>query len=1253
MLSLHAHTSFVLLLMAHVASGYPAPASADEKDIVRDRQLEKQFEAGKKWAIVIGVNEYVDPTIPNLRFGVADAHLVADTLQKNCGYEEQRILRMTDDQPKRHLQPLRTNMHIQVAEWLKKARPGDTIFVYFSGHGFLDDRGQKFLALGDCQRNALGLSSIRADELRDMLHQCSATQKLLVLDCCHAGGQKGDQPGPSSEEIGASFADAEGLITLASCGRDEFSYEWDEKGHGLFTWHLAQGLSGSADRDDDGVVDSDEIYSYVYRHVTASTLNVRQTPVRLIGEDVRGRFAIARPFRAPVVKTATLSETSISLLANLQPTRKVRVEFYHTEDLPDGYQQVRRDIDSLFNELSELPISEHLETRIRSVALNSQLAEVAKQRFGIEPVAVPTADAGEATEVILGMAVMAGPETIVVPFLGRGLSAEHEMIRALNGIVRNERKQLGLIQTAARAEGGFNQNTGRFTPAWHLVEELMRQYNMHVVDAHAEIDAKFDVLLAIQPSSLTPAELDNLVAAVKRGVPTLILEDPCPLLFGFQFPGTSDPNLHRPPFAQPAVAQKGDIESLWKLLGVEFAKDQLVWQSYNPYPENSQFGDIREFLFIDVGCGEDVLRQDHQVTKGLAQLFFATAGSIEVAERAKHTFEPLVQTGTLTGTISYDEAFPRQPLGNRQLNEQRRFKITREIYCLAAHIHSDEPLEESGRPLNTILITDVDLVAPSIFELRLVGTGGETRNPFDFDNVSFVLNAVDVLAGVPDLVPLRRRAEEHTSQTRSRQELAAQQQLNLKRLAIEAEFAELEENTIRELEKQANAHLDRIRTEQLPEKAERIRTALVQAVLERQLAETRDSLSRQRDRQLRELVSSPARTQRDEDPDSIRGQVFLPAASDILAATEVKITDYDGENASVRQLLLVKEDGQWQLASHYGFPLEDSRRFANALGSLVNLRLLDLESISDRSELADYSLVDPESQESEPGKVRGTKVEVYVEDRPIVSVILGRELVDRAELIYARRTGELTIATVPLDRRLFTTEFLDWVDDRLLDFNVLDRSYFRLIRYATNQRALSIDRRTELRIETDLVETEATATRYEDGEATPLSLRDSQSNGQLIRAFMSAPTRVGFRRVVPLPNPLQGKPQGDSPDLAVAGEMGFLPLNASTGLDWAGVGGELVVQLRTGVRYHLKFGDKVGADTADADLRTTILRAEIDDKILEKYLAGESPREREDLRKQIHQHVREFNQRSQFMFFISNDDFRDLCPGMSDLVKDQ
>lgn len=329
-----------------------APVAAQKESEIEDAAAQKpaaeRFDRGKKWAIVIGVNDYVDDKIPDLRYCVADAKLLAATLREKCGYPGDHILTMTSDQRQAHLQPLRLSLQKQVAAWLKLAKEEDTVVVYFSGHGFLDDRGQGFLATVDTDMEHLGLTSMRTDDLRDMLRQCKARQKLLVLDCCHSGGEKDirRERRPSSEEVGASFRKAGGLITLASCGKQETSSEWPDKQHGVFTYFLAEGLQGKADRDQDGIVSSDEVYQYTLSKVRTTALKVfgkSQQPRRIIGEDVVGVFALARvnieqatpaPSDTPVRKSREVLQAELAVAE--AEYKHAQRELERTEALKDS-----------------------------------------------------------------------------------------------------------------------------------------------------------------------------------------------------------------------------------------------------------------------------------------------------------------------------------------------------------------------------------------------------------------------------------------------------------------------------------------------------------------------------------------------------------------------------------------------------------------------------------------------------------------------------------------------------------------------------------------------------------------------------------------------------------------------------------------------------------------------------------------------------------------------------------------------------
>src|SRR5690606_24295047 len=132
-----------------------------------------------------------------------------------------------------------------------------------------------------------------------------------------------------------------------------------------------------------------------------------------------------------------------------------------------------------------------------------------------------------------------------------------------------------------------------------------KQYEVVQVDATNAISEKYDVLLTVQPSSLSPEQMDNFFAAGKGGHPTVIFEDPSPV-FASSVPATTAPR--QPPGGMNPMMMggqqpppKAEIGKLWNLLGIDFSGDQIVFQDYNPYPKLSHLP--KEFVFVDEGSG--------------------------------------------------------------------------------------------------------------------------------------------------------------------------------------------------------------------------------------------------------------------------------------------------------------------------------------------------------------------------------------------------------------------------------------------------------------------------------------------------------------------------------------------------------------------------------------------------------------------------------------------------------------------------
>jgi len=279
----------------------PAPVvRMDPKLAEWDKKLREQFDAGKKWAVLIGVDNYKkDP----LKMCASDAKLMAETLVKYCGYSRERILLITDKEPDAARHPTKAYLQMTVTKTLREVGPNDTVLISFAGHGF-QHQGQSFLCPLDFEGEQALLTGWRTDELRSLVQGCRAAQKLLVLDCCHSGGAVTTSGfGASPQDVGQTFAMAQGLITLAACRTNQESMELAARSHGAFTDALCRGLAGEADADGNRTVDSDEIYRHVLADVPAAVAAAfpgrKQIPVRIIGQDVVGVFALANLSATP------------------------------------------------------------------------------------------------------------------------------------------------------------------------------------------------------------------------------------------------------------------------------------------------------------------------------------------------------------------------------------------------------------------------------------------------------------------------------------------------------------------------------------------------------------------------------------------------------------------------------------------------------------------------------------------------------------------------------------------------------------------------------------------------------------------------------------------------------------------------------------------------------------------------------------------------------------------------------------------
>ena len=199
-------------------------------------------------------------------------------------------------------------------------------------------------------------------------------------------------------------------------------------------------------------------------------------------------------------------------------------------------------------------------------------------------------------------------------------------------------------------------------------------------------------------------------------------------------------------------------------------------------------------------------------------MLFPFPGGIERQGRAEVTFTPLVRTvANRTGTIEVDRV-----VGNRGDMRQLRIfeKQADESMVLAARIEraaqaapegDGQAAGEAGpsKPVRAVIVADIDLLDGRIFGLR---TRPDEVFGLDFDNVEFVLNILDELAGDERFVDIRKRKPKHRTLERIEDAVAAsREQAEAERQSFISEFDRAEREANDSMQKEVGAFEQKIR----------------------------------------------------------------------------------------------------------------------------------------------------------------------------------------------------------------------------------------------------------------------------------------------------------------------------------------------------------------------------------------------------------------------------------------------------------
>lgn len=232
------------------------------------------------YALIIGISKYQDDRIPELKYTSADADEFSKLLidPKKVGIRKENVTVLLDENA------TKSKIKKAIVELIKRTDENSVVFIFFAGHGGVEedhhrrekDNLAKYLLPWDSDFDTLYSTALSNREFSEDLDTIRYKKLAVFIDACHSGAICGGAARDlkTIEDPYKRLAEGEGKVIIAASKPEQRSYEDAKFGHGIFTYHLLEALSGKADVNKDGYVTVFEVFEYLRDKIPASAREV-------------------------------------------------------------------------------------------------------------------------------------------------------------------------------------------------------------------------------------------------------------------------------------------------------------------------------------------------------------------------------------------------------------------------------------------------------------------------------------------------------------------------------------------------------------------------------------------------------------------------------------------------------------------------------------------------------------------------------------------------------------------------------------------------------------------------------------------------------------------------------------------------------------------------------------------------------------------------------------------------------------------
>jgi hypothetical protein len=237
-------------------------------------------EEGPSMALVVGINDYGDPNVPNLSCAEQDVRDVTNLIKKEGRFRADCIETLTGKDAT--ADAVRSKLD-KIFDPEFAGRP--EVFIFFACHGTVAGDQPAFAFTG--YKAADEKTAVTLKEIAEYFDKLPVKQLEFIAD---AGFVRKESARGLAEQAAADkipnsaleqMTAAPGRAIFLAAGFADSAAEMKQKEHGLFTFLVLRGLQGNADANGDGKVNLKELFDSVGADVErqAKLLKVKQTPV--------------------------------------------------------------------------------------------------------------------------------------------------------------------------------------------------------------------------------------------------------------------------------------------------------------------------------------------------------------------------------------------------------------------------------------------------------------------------------------------------------------------------------------------------------------------------------------------------------------------------------------------------------------------------------------------------------------------------------------------------------------------------------------------------------------------------------------------------------------------------------------------------------------------------------------------------------------------------------------------------------------